>query len=174
MAFSTETEIKVNKEIERLTGQAGWITAEFDERIREGDTMINACLADMGYDVVAIAALVTVPPLINELSKLYARAAILRDLRPRGPASTTEDINEQLFKTYNDMITKLKERKLVILDAANLEITFVDTTQEILVNTEGVKRALDMGEPEFQEIRTDQYADDETIGNPPDTDNPNC
>ncbi len=166
MAFSTETQIRVNKEVERLTQQASWVTAEYNERIREGDTEIKSCIADMGYDVIAIVALPTVPPLLNELSKMYARAAILRDLRPRGPVANTEDIHEELFGAYEEKINKLKDRKLQILDANDVIITFVDTTQEILVNTLNVPRALTMNEPEFQTIDSDAYSSQEVTGDP--------
>lgn len=166
MAFSTAEEIKVNKEIDRLTSQSAWQDAEFDERIREGDAMIEGCLADMGYDLPAILVLAPVPKLINELSKLYARAAILRDLFTRGPVATSEDRHKEMFESYEEMIEKLKNRELQIVDGAGNTITFIDTNEDILVNTLNVKRALTMGVPEFQEIDSEAYSSREVTGDP--------
>lgn len=165
MAFSTPTEVKVNTEVLRLTTQAAWADPQFDDRIREGDTEIEACLADMGYDVVAIKA-GAVPPLLNELSKLYARAAILRDLFTRGPVATSEDRHEKMFKEFHDRINRLKKREFAIVDATGAVITFTDSNQEILVNTLDVPRALGMEEPESQSIDSPAYSDADMRGDP--------
>lgn len=166
MAFSTEAEIILNLEIARLTSEASWTTPQFDERIKEGDAEIEGCLADMGYDLPALLALSPVPKLLNELSKLYARAAILRDLFVGGPVSSSEDRHEEMFKTYQKKIDKLKDRQLQIVDDAGETITFVDSTQEVLVNTLDVRRALGMEDPEFQVLDTKEYADPDMRGDP--------
>jgi phage gp36-like protein len=166
MAYSTPAEVK-DSDISRLVAQAAWVDADVQERIDEGDAVINGYLAGAGYAL----PFTTTPALVKQLSILYARYAILRDMHHNfAPSQAGGKGYEGYKEQFDKLIEKLLEGKLDLVDAA-LEVidpTLVASDQRVLVNTEEVPRALTMDEPEGEHIDDCAYSDPSVIGGPED------
>ena len=76
MAYCTSSEAKDQALVKVIT-QAGWTDpADINTRIAEADAVIDAALAAVGYTVPFVAT----PALVKQLSILYTRYAVLRDI----------------------------------------------------------------------------------------------
>ena len=168
MAYSTATQVK-DKDLSRLITQAGWIDSDVEERIAEGDAVIDSSLAGMGYDLDSIDATV---PLVNKLSILYGRYACHRDIYQNfAPSKSSADGFEHFKKQFDDLIAELAgckkgcpRRDLVDASGDIIERPN-DPSTRVQISSDNVRRALDMGDPESQSVDA-EYNDDDLIANP--------
>lgn len=160
-AYSTATQVK-DKDLTRLVSQAGWVDADVDDRIAEGDALIQVCLADIGYTLSLISS---ATPIVNRLSILYGRYACLRDIYQNfAPSQSGGDGFKHMLDQFNAILQKLKDGAPIV-DASGVEIPVIATGSRVQISSDSVRRALDMGDPESQTIDADYNADD-LIGNP--------
>ncbi len=162
--YSTAAQVK-DSDLDRLTTQAGWLDADVEERIQEGDAQLQSCLVEMGY-AFDFGTIANTPIFIHVLSKLYGRAASYRDLFHRSPATITSESSQEMFKRFDEQIEKFKDGKIPLVDPVTnlvLEPATPDS-QRVQSNTLNVPRALTMDEPENQHIHGHAYSDDEVLG----------
>jgi len=162
MAYATAAEVK-DKDLSRLVTQAGWLDADVNDRIAEGDAVIDALFSSMGY---AIPFLPTLPPLIVRLSILYGRYACLRDIFQNfAPSQSGAAGFQHMLDQFNAIIEQLKENKLFLVDSTGAVIVNTPTNTRVQTNTANVKRALTMGDPESA-IMDPLYSHQDVTGDP--------
>lgn len=160
MAYCTATEAK-DGTLTNAVSQSGWTDTNVGYRIAEADAVIDGKLAKAGYAV----PFTTVPALVKQLSILYTRYAVVRDIYKN---SAPSDGGAAGFQPYKDQFDMLMGQ---IIDG---EMSLIGTTGEIAkaaggvqISTGDVKRALTMGEPEDQGDSIDaSYTDPSVTGDP--------
>jgi len=137
MAYSTAAEVK-NQAVSQIITDAGWTDPDdIDTRIADADRLINAKLAAMGY----AAPFSTTPPLVNFLSKTYAKYLILLDAYTRN--SNEAGLKEETEKYKNEFDGVIKQLE-------DGDALLLDTDNDILERgNEQVKNAADDVEPIF-------------------------
>lgn len=167
MAYATAAEVK-DKDLSRLVTQAGWLDADVNDRIAEGDAVIDSALAQMGFnDLITLFA--TVPALIKRLSILYARYACLRDMHHHFAPSQAGGESYKAYKDQFDaLLAEVIEGKKAIVDASGnrIEPTTVSPSMRVQTNTENLERALTMGDPESEILDGVDYSDPTRLGSP--------
>lgn len=159
MPYSTITQVK-DKVVERMMTQAAWLDADGTDRITEGDRTIDALLKAMGYAV----PFATTPPMVETLSILYARYAIVRDIFLKGAPSKANASTEMGFKDqFERMIEALRKGEAVLIDALGNLLAQDSPQQQVSISTSSVDRIFTMGDPESSTI-PDSYTDADVIG----------
>jgi hypothetical protein len=157
MAYCTTAEAK-DQVLVKILSQSGWTEAtDFATRIAEGDAVIDAALAAVGYTV----PFTTVPALVKQLSVLYARYAVIRDAfkssaPSEGGAKSWTPYKEQ----FDDLIKLLQSGGITIPNVAK-------ASGGVQISTGEVKRALTMDEPENLGEEIDESYYDETVTGDP-------
>lgn len=161
--YSTAAEVK-DTDLSRLVGQAGWADADVESRIKEGDSIIMGCIAQLGY-VTDFGTIALTPLFVRSMSVLYGRAASYRDLFHRSRDTSTSDSSKMMFDRFDTEMKKLKDGEIELIDVGtNLPFPVVPIDQRVQSNTENVPRALTMDEPENQHIHGSLYSDQEVLG----------
>lgn len=166
MAYSTVVEVK-DKTVDKAVTQASWLDADVTERITESDRIIDARLKAMGYP----APFATTPPLVNTLSILHSRYAVIRDIftgnaPSRASAGTTGDDRDYLGR-FEKILEQLMAGEMLLLDLSGNTIARAQESMQVKTGsgTNPIPRALTMGDPEDQRIG-EEYHNDSTLGNP--------
>ena len=153
-----------DKDILRQVTQAGWDDADVATRIQEGDDVIDSCIAGFGY---ALPFLIN-PAIIKQLSILYGKYAVLRDIHINfAPSKSSSGGYERYEKQFNALLKKIQDGKAeLVVAGAVLEPTVGAADMQVQTNTDQVPRALDMGDPESQHLDQEEYVDPDRLGNP--------
>lgn len=158
MAYCTTAEAK-DQVLVKILAQSGWTeSTDFATRIAEGDAVIDAALAAVGYTV----PFTTVPALVKQLSVLYARYAVIRDAFKNSAPSEGGAAGWTPYKEQFDNLVKL-------LQEGSIQIPNVAKANGggVQISTSNVVRALTMGEPEDQGSSIDDsYTDESVTGDP--------
>lgn len=148
MAYCTATDVTNQTVINAIT-QANWSNpGDINLRIAEGDTRINAKLMALGYGPLPFSS---VPLYVFEMSKAYARYAILRDAYANNsPSSEPAKAQEEYKADYSKMMLDLENGEASLLDTGNNLIDHTMVNQQVtnVAKTNSVLRALTMDEPE--------------------------
>jgi phage gp36-like protein len=163
MAYCTATEAK-DKDLSRQVAQAAWVDADVDDRIAEGDAVINGYLGGLGYDL----PFAVTPPLVKRLSILYARYACLRDMHHHFSPSQAGGKGYEGYKEQFDALIKaILAGEIDLIDAAGEPIPTTGAEEmRVQTNTVDLQRAMTMGDPESEILDGTDYADAERLGNP--------
>lgn len=161
--YSTAAQV-TDKDLSRLITQAGWVDADVEDRIKEGDAEIESCLAGMGYDLTLISSTVA---LVNRLSILYGRYAVSRDIHHNfAPSQSAGEGFNHFLDRYKDILKRLKDRLIELVDSTGTIIAITTIGNRVQINTDNVNRAMTMGQPESE--RLDPSYDDQRVTADPD------
>jgi hypothetical protein len=162
--YSTAAQVK-DKDLSRQVAQATWVDADVEDRIVEGDAVIDGYLAGFGYDLPFAAN----PTLVTRLSILYGKYACLRDLHHHfSPSQAGGEGYEGYKKQFDALIESLRKGEISLVDAVGDVVDPVAGAEGMRVhqNMEDVPRSLNMGDPESQSIDTAEYTEADRLGNP--------
>lgn len=157
MAYCTSAEAKDQALVKVIT-QAGWTDpTDINTRIAEADAVIDAALAASGYTV----PFTTTPALVKQLSILYTRYAVLRDIYKNSAPSQG---GAEGWKPYKEQFDNL----VGLLQGGELSIPNVaKSAGGVQINTSDVKRALTMDAPENLGTEIDDsYIEESVTGDP--------
>lgn len=163
MPYATAAEVK-DKDLSRQIAQATWVDADLEDRIAEGDAVIDACMRGLGYAV----PFSPVPPLIKRLSILYGRYAAMRDLHHHFAPSQAGGAGFNGYREqFERLLEKLQKGQAILVDASGTPLPTVESTaMRVQTNTEDLRRALNMGDPESATLDTADYTDPGRLGDP--------
>ncbi len=164
MAYCTAAQAK-DKDLARQVTQASWVDSDVEDRIAEGDAVIDSILAEIGYSPLPLSP---VPELIKRVSILYAKYACLRDMHHHFSRSQAGGEGYEGFKKQFDAIMQqLRDKELaLVVGGVVLEPTVESSSMKVYSNTIEVPRALTMDKPENQSIDGTAYADPSVTGDP--------
>lgn len=112
--YSTKAEV-LGKVLSDLTTKAGWADADFTAVISEADNEIDSRLSGMGY---ALPFGVNNPPLVKQLSILYARHAIFRDTYTGvAPSDKEPSAAKQFLDQFESKLEALNKGWTSLVDA---------------------------------------------------------
>lgn len=171
--YSTTAQV-LNQALTLPITEAGWVvtevTGDVAARIQEADSVIDSRLGAWGFTLPFSSN----PPLLLQLSVLYARYACLRDLYTgRSPSMAASDA----MKSYKDRFDEIFKQ----IEAG--EVSLVDSTGAIVVTTKydvqnaavNVAPIFTMADSENQGLVDELYSDPTVTGgnglNPADNDN---
>ncbi len=119
--YSTTAQV-LNRVLTALVAQAGWssteLTGDVAARIGEGDREIDARLA--GLEVTLPFA--TNPPILQDLSVLYARYACFRDLFISGDPSEKGPAAAQYLEQFEKKFKAIQDGWMKILDTNSAQV----------------------------------------------------
>ena len=119
--YSTTAQV-LNRVLTGLVAQAGWssteLTGDVAARIGEGDREIDARLA--GLEVALPFA--TNPPILKDLSVLYARYACFRDLYSAGEPTEKNPQAAQFLDQFEKKWKAIQEGWMRILDTSSAQV----------------------------------------------------
>lgn len=165
MAYATAAEVK-DKDLARQVSQAAWLDADVNDRIAEGDAVIDSTLSQSGYSPLPFAV---VPAIVKMLSILYGKYACLRDLHTHFAPSQAGGESYKGFKDqFDSLLKQIIEGKMAIVDAAGLRVepTVSSPSMRVQINTLDVPRALTMKDPESERLDGVAYSDTDVTGDP--------
>lgn len=169
--YSTADDVKSVTFANKMGG-AGWNDDDIYERIEEADNVIDSRLRAMGFpapftvgelDQQGNATAPFPPPLVRDLSILYARWAISRDLfHEVAPSSSSGDGYKSYIERFEKIMEHLAKGEMVLIGFDGT--IFTHSVGRVAITTENVPRALDMGEPSRSVINS-AYYDHDTLEN---------
>lgn len=157
MSYCTSTEAK-DQALVKVIAQAAWTDpTDINTRIAEADAVIDAALAAVGYTV----PFTSTPALVKQLSILYTRYAVLRDIyKNQAPSQGGAEGWKPYKDAFDELLNKLVAGTLVIPNVAK-------SSGGVQISTSSVKRALTMDAPENLGMEVDSsYIDDSVTGDP--------
>lgn len=165
MAYCTAAEAK-DKDLSRQVAQAAWVDSDVNDRIAEGDAVIDSFMGQAGYSPLPFSP---VPALVKRLSILYAKYACLRDMHHHFAPSQAGGEGYKGYKDQFDALMKaILDGKAGLVDAGGelIEPTVPSVSMNVHINTVDVQRALTMGDPESEVMDGPGYSDPEVTGSP--------
>lgn len=157
MSYCTSAEAKDQALVKVIT-QAAWTDpTDINTRIAEADAVIDAALAAVGYTV----PFTSTPALVKQLSILYTRYAVLRDIYKNSAPSQG---GAEGWKPYKEQFDNLVE----LLQKGEISLPNVSKASGgVQISTSEVKRALTMDAPENLGMEVDaSYIDPSVTGDP--------
>jgi hypothetical protein len=152
--YSTTAQV-LNRVLVQLAKQAGWdtteVTGDVAPRIAEGDRTIDAKLA--GLEIALPFA--TNPPILQDLSVLYARGACFRDLYSAGDPTKGNPQAKAYFDAFNVKWQEIVDGTMKIVDTTGAQVS---STKYATVTT-GYPCADDSVKDEYPNFPNGPYPD---------------
>lgn len=135
--YSTPTNV-LNQVLTQLLTQAAWdLSADVILRIQEGDSEIDSRLGALGY----VIPFTSNPPMLLQLSVMYARYAIFRDLYAGGSPSAGTNATQEFKDAFEEKFQKLEDGWASLVDASGNVITSQKFGVKVAQNTAPVDDA---------------------------------
>jgi len=123
--------------------QADWSDQDIYIRIEEASNYVKSKLFQFGYADTDLKKGTDTAPLIRDITKLYARYCIVRDLyQGNAPSQVNAEPIDKWLAPANDLLTQIEQNKVKILniDGTELQKSGIDSRYKVIINTSGSRR----------------------------------
>jgi len=148
--------------------QANWNDQDIFIRIEEASNFVKAKLYQFGYADTDLKKGTDTAPLIRDITKLYARYCIARDLyQGNSPSQVNAEPIDKWLQPAMDLLTQIEQNKIQILniDGTLLEKSGIDSRFKVVINTSGTRRLVTLdNSSSWNDVTDDTNNSEDVVG----------